>query len=242
MKPNSKKVAVLIAGSPHLDHMAHETVRMTVGLTLRNPDVYLFLLGRATEGLQWPEDRTGHEPPFGGHLSALLDLGCPVILEKEALQRNGDLPRDAQIQIWSREEIILFLSRCQAVVIYQGRSPCRHGPGPVVDIGPFHPALCLCHQDGRTAPVCPGDLFPRILHLSAHAQGDLFREVIDGQKSTSRVTVVLSQNGSSALGNAAGNVFEAISNDTGEEPGCRHPIGYGDLLDLIFQHDTVICW
>lgn len=238
MKPTEKKVAVVISGSPRQEDEAHEIVRMAIGLTLRNPEVYLFLLGGAMRGLEYVEGPSGLESPFRGHLSAFLDLGCPVIVEKEALTPPADLPSDAKIQAWSREEIVLFVSRCQAVVIHQVRGPCRHGLGPITELTPFDPVLPSCHEERRGSPICSGDPFPRILHLSVRDQGELFREVIDGQARRNRVTLVLSQDGSSA-GVVAGDVLEAVFNDRG---GRHRRIGYEELLDLIFQHETVICW
>lgn len=234
---------MLIDASPCQEDGTHETVRMTVGLTLRNPDVYLFLLSGAMEGLQQMNAPADHESAFRVHLSAFLDLGCPVIVEREALPGAEELAIKARAQIWSREEIILFVSQCQTVIVQQGRSSWRRGPDPFIDIRPFYPDLSSWHEDRSGLSISPGDPPPRILHLLIHDQGELFREVIHSQRRRHQVTVVLSQNGSPARGDVAEGMFEVISEDRGDDTGHAHRrIDYGELLDLIFQHETVICW
>ncbi|MGQ9652814.1 MAG: hypothetical protein ACUVXD_01990 [Thermodesulfobacteriota bacterium] len=243
MRPKDKKIAVLISGAPHHYDKAHEILRMTLGLTLRNREVYLFLLSGAVGDIEYFDGLSGHESHFTGHLEAFLDLGCPVIVEKEVPQHLVGLPGYPKIQTWSLEEIALFVSRCQVVVIHQVRNSSYHWLGPVTGLGLLDHDLTSRHKDQRGFPIRPEDPSHRILHLSIRDQGVLFREVILGQARRNTVTVVLSQDGSSARGDVRGDVFEAISNDRGGDPGKRRRrIDYENLLDLIFQHETVICW
>lgn len=240
---NTKKIAVLINASPRQEDGTYETMRMTVGLTLRNPDVYLFLLSGAMEGLQHMDAPAGHESPFLAHLSAFLDLGCPVIVERGALPGAEGLAVKARAQMWSREEIILFVSQCQTVIIQQDRSSCSPGLDPSTEMRSFYLDLSSWHEDRKGFPISLGDPLPRILHLSTRDQGELFREVIHSQTRRHQVTVVLSENGSSARSDVAGHMFEVTFEDRGDDTGHPHRrIGYGELLDLIFQHETVICW
>jgi hypothetical protein len=112
-----KRIGVLVGESPIRSTRAKEAIRLSVGLTLRNPDVHLFLVGEGLDGLQGGGEEQGQGPEFRKHLDAYLDMGCHLVLEGGAAASQRGLPGDLGAETWSREEIYGFLTQCDEAVI-----------------------------------------------------------------------------------------------------------------------------
>lgn len=119
MSRKHKRIAVIMDASVLRNGKAAEAMRMTVGLTLRNPQVHLLLL----DGIQAlcredPGGAPGEE--FKRHFNAYLDLGCSVFVENGKGHGAHAHFSDSAMEVWSREEMIRFITQCEVVVILEG--------------------------------------------------------------------------------------------------------------------------
>jgi hypothetical protein len=111
-----KMVSVIITASPFDNPKATEAMRMGVGLTLRIPLVHLILLGDGLDVLQCHNAEKGHDADIIKHLTSFIELGLPVIVEKESMESRQGLLADWDLQIWSRDRITELITQCDGVV------------------------------------------------------------------------------------------------------------------------------
>jgi len=181
-------------------------------------------------------------PDFVRHLMSFLELGCPVIVEEEALNTMEGFALDDRIQIWGREAIVRFVSRCQAAVLLHDR--ISDGRQAVGSRGSGHPgAVPSGDEESDGCQIHEEDRFLRILNLLLHEPGDLFRTVLRDQAKENSVTIVRAQDGSGPGAQLQGSLLCLGRQDPASHLGHIHgTIGHGELLDLIFEHDTAFCW
>jgi predicted peroxiredoxin len=238
-----KTVAVVIACSPWEDYRASEAMRMALGLTLRNPEVHLFLLERGVTDLERRQAEGVSGADFVRHLMSFLELGCPVIAEEEALNTVAGFALDDRIRIWRRDAIVRFVSRCQAVVLLRHR--ISDGDRAESSKGKRDPdAVAAGDEENGGCQIHGEDGFPRILDLLLRTPSDPFRIVLrGGAKDSSSATVVLNRGGPALEAQLHGFLLHSGGEDPALRPVDAHRrFGHGELLDLIFEHDTVFCW
>lgn len=119
MEMNSKRICVLIGTSPFRSEKAAEAMRLSVGLTLRVPEVYLILVGDGLDALGAKGIEQDQEPSFKKHLECFTELGCPLVVEKEAMEARQGLHTDLGLDIWNRDDISSFLLECDGVIIVE---------------------------------------------------------------------------------------------------------------------------
>ncbi len=111
-----KKIGVVIRNSPDADLRAVEAMRMGVGLTLRDIEVYLFFLEDGLKALREKPVKRGDEPVYQKHLETLVELKQNLVVENESMEECECLCKTWNPMIWSRDAIFQFLTRCDGVV------------------------------------------------------------------------------------------------------------------------------
>lgn len=119
MKARHKKIAVVMGGSASMNGKAAEAMRMTVGLTLRNPGVHLLLINGATKLLEGKDLQPDPGAAFSEHLNAYLDLGCPVAVEHTNGAAQKALLEGSGMEAWSRQELIQFITDSEVVILLE---------------------------------------------------------------------------------------------------------------------------
>lgn len=114
-----KTIAVVICSHPLRGKKAVEAARMAVGLTLRNPEVHLFLLGQGTEWLAETSKEDPNHSEFQKHLNALTDMGCPVIVEKESMHWDQDTCMGQGVESWELVRILEFLTHSHVTIVIE---------------------------------------------------------------------------------------------------------------------------
>lgn len=114
---NNKKISVLIQKSPYHDLKAVEVMRMSVGLTLRDIEVYLFFLDAGLDALIEDSLERAEEAGFRKHLEMFIELGQTLVVETESIEASGNLPMAFDPMIWNRDAIISFVAQSDGVVI-----------------------------------------------------------------------------------------------------------------------------
>jgi hypothetical protein len=120
MKANHKKIAVLMGGCGGANGKAAEAMRMTVGLTLRNPGVHLLLVDGGTKLLQGKDLTAGPESSFIQHFNAYLDMGCPVAVEDTNGGDQKILLEGSGMEAWERQELIRFITESDLAILLDG--------------------------------------------------------------------------------------------------------------------------
>lgn len=84
----------------------------------------------------------------------------------------------------------------------------------------------------------------KILHLLRKPPGKLFYQVVGFQREAHQLTIVLFPDVGAVEEELPGHVAELAEKGCCKRasPGGYPRISYGDLLDLIFQHEKVFCW
>jgi hypothetical protein len=113
----NKKISVLIQKSPYQDLKAVEAMRMSVGLTLRNIEVYLFFLEDGLDALIEDSLERAEEAGFRKHLEVFIELGQTLVVETESIEASGNLSMAFDPMIWNRDAIISFVAQSDGVVI-----------------------------------------------------------------------------------------------------------------------------
>lgn len=225
MRQKHKKIAVLMSGSACANGKAAEAMRMSVGLTLRNPGVRLFLLDGGAKVLDVREPYPEQQALFMEHLNAYLDLGCPLMLE----EINGGRPRHflegSGMEARSRKEILRDMTDSDLVILLDGAQP-RQEPSEEIP-----------------EPLPTGDDSVGILHLVRKAPGILFYQALRAQRSARRLTIVLMPGVELRGGLVPGQILQLVTRKR-QRAGSALPlrINYSELLDLIFHHERVFCW
>lgn len=119
MKARHKKIAVLMGGSAATNGKATEAMRMTVGLTLRNPGVHLLLIDGGTKLLEARDLQSEPRAAFSEHLNAYLDLGCPVAVEHTNSTAQKALLEGSGMEALSRKEVIRFITDADVVILLE---------------------------------------------------------------------------------------------------------------------------
>lgn len=114
---NNKKISVLIQKSPYQDLMAVEAMRMSVGFTLRDIEVYLFFLEDGLDALIEDSLERAEEAGFRRHLEMFIELGQTLVVEAESIEASGNLSMAFDPMIWNRDAIISFVTQSDGVVI-----------------------------------------------------------------------------------------------------------------------------
>lgn len=114
---NNKKISVLIQKSPYQDLKAVEAMRMSVGLTLRDIEVYLFFLEDGLDALIENYLERAEEEGFRKHLEMFIELGQTLVVETESIEASGNLAIAFDPMIWNRDTIISFVAQSDGVVI-----------------------------------------------------------------------------------------------------------------------------
>lgn len=114
---NNKKISVLIQKSPYQDLKAVEAMRMSVGLTLRDIEVYLFFLEDGLDALIEDYLERAEEEGFRKHLEMFIELGQTLVVETESIEASGNLSMAFDPMIWNRDTIISFVAQSDGVVI-----------------------------------------------------------------------------------------------------------------------------
>ncbi len=117
MKAKQKKIAVLMGGAASTNGKATEAMRMTVGLTLRNPGVHLLLTDGGTKLMEGKDLQPGPGRTFLEHLYAYLDLGCPLMVEHTNGAAQKALLEGSGMEAWSRQEMIRFITDSDVVIL-----------------------------------------------------------------------------------------------------------------------------
>ncbi len=117
MTQSPRRIGVLVRANPAASLEAKEAIRLCVGLLLRNPDVHLFLSGESLKPFQSGEGQSDQAPEFLKHLSAFVEMGHTVVVEREALETLKGFASPLEFRVWSREEIIDFLTQCHELVL-----------------------------------------------------------------------------------------------------------------------------
>jgi len=117
MTRSHRRIGVLVRGNPAASLEAKEAIRLCVGLLLRNSDVHLFLSGESLKPFESGEGESDREPEFLRHLRAFVEMGYTVVVEREALEALKGFASPLEVRVWSREEIIDFLTQCHELIL-----------------------------------------------------------------------------------------------------------------------------
>jgi len=113
-----KRISMVIASHPSKGNKAVEAARMAVGLTLRNPQVHLFLVGSGTKWLlEEAEDKAHVE--FRKHLDALLEMGCLVVVERGKGTSEELILSKEGVESWELPDIVKFVADSHVAVLVQ---------------------------------------------------------------------------------------------------------------------------
>ena len=83
----------------------------------------------------------------------------------------------------------------------------------------------------------------KILHILREPADAFCQEVMERQGREHRITVVALQEASGSLEDLPGHKVALEDKSEGDSPRLALPrVGYGELLDLIFEHDRLFCW
>ena len=115
-KMNGKRIGVVIRNSPDVDLKVVEAMRMGVGLTLRDIEVYLFFLGDGLGALRERSANSTEQPVYLKHLETLVELGQNLVVENESMGAGERLCGTWDPMMWSRDAIFRFLTRCDGVI------------------------------------------------------------------------------------------------------------------------------
>ena len=113
-----KKIGLIIRKSPYTSLEAVEAMRMGVGLTIRNIEVYVFLLEDGLKALEKiGAEKKSAEFIFKKHLETLNELGQTLVAESRPEKIDEEFYRKLNPDIWSRDRIFNFIARCDGVVV-----------------------------------------------------------------------------------------------------------------------------
>ena len=113
-----KKIGLIIRKSPYTSLEAVEAMRMGVGLTIRNIEVYVFLLEDGLKALgKNGSEKKSDEMMFKKHLETLNELGQTIVAEGRPEKIDEEFYRKLNPDIWSRDRIFNFITRCDGVVV-----------------------------------------------------------------------------------------------------------------------------
>jgi sulfur relay (sulfurtransferase) DsrF/TusC family protein len=112
-----KRVGVLIRRSPLKQVEAAEALRMALGLTLRDDDIYVFLVDDALEIFLKTDLQNSVREDVYRPIETLIELKQTVIMEKESVERSEDLDYPDAFESWARDKIMRFLAECDVTIV-----------------------------------------------------------------------------------------------------------------------------
>jgi sulfur relay (sulfurtransferase) DsrF/TusC family protein len=119
MAQDSKKtISVLLRKVPFDTVRDVEALRMSLGLTLRDDRVQVLFLEDGVYTLLNTSPEAIGSPPLARHLETLLDLDCPLLVEKESLEERGLEHLVFPVKIMTRGEIAEILAQSHIVISY----------------------------------------------------------------------------------------------------------------------------
>jgi predicted peroxiredoxin len=113
-----KRISVVIGSHPSKGKKAVEAARMAVGLTLRNPQVHLFLVGSGTKWLLEEAEEKAHLE-FRKHLDALLEMGCPVVVERGKGASEETILWKEGVESWELPDIVKFVADSHVALLVE---------------------------------------------------------------------------------------------------------------------------
>ncbi len=111
-----KRISVVINCHPSKGVKAVEAARMAVGLTLRNPQVHLFLVASGRKWLLEERQKKVHLE-FRKHLDALLEMGCPVVVEKGKGPLEEKTLLKQGVELWELPAIVKFINDSHVAIL-----------------------------------------------------------------------------------------------------------------------------
>ncbi len=114
---SNKKLGIIIRNSPYDNLKVVEAMRLGVGLTLRDIQVYLFFLEDGLIALKEVSMDRDNEPVFVKHLKTLVELGQTLVAEHESIGANENLSKTLDPGLWKRDAIFMFLTQCDGAVV-----------------------------------------------------------------------------------------------------------------------------
>ncbi|MEE9611472.1 MAG: DsrE family protein [Desulfatiglandales bacterium] len=113
----AKKVGVLIRRSPLREAEAAEALRMAVGLTLRDNDMYVFFVDEALETFSQRDSHDIAPGDINRHIDTLIEFDQTIVMEKESMEDLGDFNPPDSLASWTRESIVRFLGECDFAIV-----------------------------------------------------------------------------------------------------------------------------
>jgi sulfur relay (sulfurtransferase) DsrF/TusC family protein len=113
---SDKKFGILIRNSPYQNIKVVEAMRLGVGLTIRDIQVYLFFLEDGLIALREESIDSEDEPLFIKHLKTLVELGQTLVAESESKTKSENFYKALAPELWNRGNIFSFLTQCDGVV------------------------------------------------------------------------------------------------------------------------------
>ena len=96
---------------------ANEALRMALGLTLRDDDIYVFLVDDALEIFSRSDLQNRVHGDTSRHIETLIELKQTVIMEKESIESSDDLDYPDAFEPWTRDRINRFLAECDVTIV-----------------------------------------------------------------------------------------------------------------------------